>query len=226
MLFLIDLWGQPGDTAVAYCLPPAAGAITDHAQPQGMQDAPRTLIISNIHRVLKPGQHVREKKNRATDSHQSRGCELVDCRLGESQREQCSLVDCGGDGETAVGLVTFNGQAGHWPENAIGRPAIVAVVGERSLHLDGHLAWRGIAVTKDRAVINVGAIIGIVAVGREPPAIVPEPVTAAVANEAVVLRAPPAAIMPLTPIEPAGIAKRHVIATDDKATLSSPAGTH
>ena len=58
----------------------------------------------------------------------------------------------------------------------------------------------GIAVAEDRAVVNIVAVIGIISVGRIPPAAIPIPVTATVTDEAVIVAPPPIAVVPLPPI--------------------------
>src|SRR5205085_9669979 len=58
-----------------------------------------------------------------------------------------------------------------------------------------HLARRQIVVTVDRLFVGVGAVIGIVAVGRIPIVVVPIIITAAEKNDPVVAAPPPTAVV-------------------------------
>src|SRR6266480_4758458 len=97
-------------------------------------------------------------------------------------------------------LIPLNRAASPWTQDAIDRPIIVPLLCQGSLHLRGHVAGRSVAITEDRAVVNIVAVIGIISVGGIPPAAIPIPVTATVTDEAVIAVPPPTAVVTLPPI--------------------------
>src|SRR5438045_9124042 len=97
-------------------------------------------------------------------------------------------------------LVSLNRAASPWTQDPVDRSIIVPLLCQGSLHLRGHVAGRSVAITEDRAVINIAAVIGITPVGGIPPAAIPIPVTATVTDEAVIAAPPPIAVVTLPPI--------------------------
>src|SRR5438552_19194711 len=99
-----------------------------------------------------------------------------------------------------IDLVSLNRAARPWTQDAIDRSIIVPLLCQGSLHLRGHVAGRSVAITEDRAVVNIVAVIGIIPVGGIPPPAIPIPVTATVTDEAVIAVPPPIAVVTLPPI--------------------------
>src|SRR5882762_1034660 len=123
-------------------------------------------------------------------------------------------------------LEPLNGTASHRTKNAVNRPLIVPLVGERSLYFQGYVAGRDVAVSVDRPVVNVPAVVRIVAVGGIPPAIVPIPVATSVKDEWETLRYPPPVVMTLMPIPLTSGVERSVVVTSDDRESAIPARFH
>src|SRR5207245_8280316 len=99
-----------------------------------------------------------------------------------------------------IDLVSLNRAASPWTQDAVDGSIIVPLLCQGSLHLRGHVAGRSVAITEDRAVVNIVAVIGIISVGGIPPPAIPIPVTATVTDEAVIAVPPPIAVVTLPPI--------------------------
>src|SRR5438477_11769602 len=97
-------------------------------------------------------------------------------------------------------LIALNRAARPWTQDPIDRPIIVPLLRQRPLHLPRYVARRGVAVTEDRTVVNIVAVIGIIPVGGIPPPAIPIPITATVTDEAVIAVPPPVAVVTLPPI--------------------------
>src|SRR5437899_3587662 len=110
-----------------------------------------------------------------------------------------------------IDLVSLNRAARPWTQDAIDWPIIVPLLRQRPLHVHRHVARRSLAVAEDRAVVNIVAVIGIISVGRIPPAVVPIPVTATVKDEAEIVAPPPIAFMTFPPIPASRLTKREFI---------------
>src|SRR5207248_2580827 len=123
--------------------------------------------------------------------------------------------DCRRDGETVISLEPLNRTASHWAQDAVNRSLVIALLGQPLLYFRCHIARCDIAIPVDRPVIDIIAVIGVIAVGGIPPAIVPEPVAATVEHNWEALRTPPATIMALMPIPLTGSAEGCVVATSD-----------
>ena len=102
--------------------------------------------------------------------------------------------------QAMIDLISLDRAARPWTQDSVDRPIIVPLLCQGSLHLHGHVARRSVAVTEDRAVVNIVAVIGIISVGGIPPAAIPIPVTATVTDEAVIAAPPPIAVVTLPPI--------------------------
>src|SRR5437762_3717815 len=99
-----------------------------------------------------------------------------------------------------IDLVSLNRAARPWTQDAIDRSIIVPLLCQGSLHLRGHVAGRSVAVTEDRYVVNIVAVIGIIPVGGIPPPAIPIPITTTVTDEAVIAAPPPIAVVMFPPI--------------------------
>src|SRR5438445_11514112 len=99
-----------------------------------------------------------------------------------------------------IDLVSLHRAASPWTQDPVDRSIIVPLLCQGSLHLRGHVAGRSVAITEDRAVVNIVAVIGIIPVGGIPPAAIPIPVTATVTDETVIAVPPPIAVVTLPPI--------------------------
>src|SRR5437868_7680864 len=110
-----------------------------------------------------------------------------------------------------INLISLNRAPSPWTQDPIDRSIIVPLLCQGSLHLRGHIAGRSVAITEDRAVVNIVAVIGIIPVGGIPPAAIPIPVTATVTDEAVIAVPPPIAVVTLPPIPALRLTKRQFI---------------
>src|SRR6267378_2404287 len=110
-----------------------------------------------------------------------------------------------------IDLIALNRAARSWTQDPIDRPMIVTLLRQRPLHVHRHIARRSVAVTEDRAVVNIAAVIGIVPVGGIPPPAIPIPITATVKDEAKIVAPPPIALVTLVPIPALRLTKRQFI---------------
>src|SRR5207248_852939 len=110
-----------------------------------------------------------------------------------------------------IDLITLNRAARPRTQDAIDRSIVVPLLRQRPLHVRCHIARRSLAVAEDRAIVNVVAVIGIISVGRIPPAVVPIPVTASVKDEAEIVAPPPIPFVTFPPIPAARLTKRELI---------------
>src|SRR6476659_10534360 len=104
--------------------------------------------------------------------------------LGQPQGIQRLLINRRRYRQTTIDLISLNCAASPWTQDSIDRSIIVPLLCQGSLHLRGHVAGHSVAITEDRAVVNIVAVVGIIPVGGIPPAAIPIPVTATVPDEA------------------------------------------
>src|SRR5438105_2323056 len=112
-----------------------------------------------------------------------------------------------------IDLISLDRAACPGTEDPIDRSIIVPLLRQRPLHIHRHVARRSLAVAEDRTVVHIVAVIGIIPVGRIPPAAVPIPVTAPVKDEAEIVASPPIAFVTFPPIPAPRVTKRQFISS-------------
>src|SRR4051794_30963860 len=94
-----------------------------------------------------------------------------------------------------VTLVSRQGCARVRADQAVHRITIITLFLKRGLDIRDHLSRREIVIAVDRLIVSVSAVVGIVAVGRVPIAIVPVVISAAEKDDPIVTAPPPAAVV-------------------------------
>ncbi len=112
-------------------------------------------------------------------------CELFRWTLLESESVQRIAIDPPRDGQTIVALERRNRVAALRPDDTVNGATVVAIAGERVLHIGGHRSSAGdrgrFIVVRRRRVRIVGAVVRIVVavriavatVDHDPSAVVP-----------------------------------------------------
>ena len=115
--------------------------------------------------------------------------------LTQSERLEGSPIDCSRDRQAVIALEIGERCARRRSHHAIDSIAVISKALELSLNTRDHLARIHVLIAIDRLVVGIGAVVGIVAVGRIPIVVVPVVISATEKREPAVAASPPSAIV-------------------------------